>query len=428
MTHLSTAHRAETPSLARRYEQVRSFSERICAPLLPEDYVAQSMPEVSPTKWHLAHTTWFLETFILADARGYRPFHPEFRYLFNSYYNTVGAQFPRANRGCLSRPGVDEIHAYRRHVDAHMRALLSDGVSRKSADIVEIGLNHEQQHQELMLTDIKHVLGANPLRPAYAEAVDPVDEEDAGDAGEIGRLRWASYAENVREIGAGPDGFAWDNEQPRHRALIHGFDIATRLVTNGEYLEFMRDGGYSAANLWLSEGWDALRREGWAAPLYWFQGEDGVWREYTLRGVEPLRANAPVCHVSYFEADAFARWRGARLPTEFEWELAAGDADAASNLADDWRLRPMPAPDHDGSTCHQMLGDVWEWTASPYTAYPGYVAPSGAFGEYNGKFMCNQFVLRGGSFATPRDHIRITYRNFWPPATRWQFAGIRLAR
>ncbi len=413
---------AGASSLAERFSDIRDFSARICHPLLPEDYVVQSMPDVSPTKWHLAHTTWFFETFILSRDAAYQPFRPEFRYLFNSYYNTIGAQFPRQNRGCLSRPGVDEVFAYRRHVDSRMRDALSRGeLSDEQAGILEIGLHHEQQHQELMLTDIKHVLGANPLRPTYDAAMPSEDPTEAP------TLRWVSYAEGVREVGAPADGFAWDNERPRHRALIHGFELGTRLVTNAEYRAFMDDAGYSTAGLWLSEGWDTVRREGWSAPLYWFK-RDGAWYEYTLRGVEPLRLNAPVCHVSYFEADAFARWSGARLPTEFEWELAATDAAPDSNLADDWRLHPAPALPHDDTVCQQMRGDVWEWTASPYTAYPGYVAPEGAFGEYNGKFMCNQMVLRGGSCATPRSHIRNSYRNFWAPATRWQFTGIRLAR
>jgi len=386
-------------SLPDRYWEVRSLSERIAAPLSPEDCAIQSMPDASPTRWHLAHTTWFFETFVLSDTAGYVPFSRDFQYLFNSYYNAVGEQFPRARRGLLSRPGLAEVMAYRAHVDRRMLELLERGVDRSVAAVVELGLNHEQQHQELMLTDIKHVLSCNPLDPVY-RADDRRTTARSSDS-----LDWQQYPAGIYWIGHEGATFAYDNESPRHRQFLESFSLASRLVTCGEYLDFIGDGGYLRPELWLSLGWQCVREQSWSAPLYWRQDGQG-WTLFTLGGRQPLDRDEPVCHLSYFEADAFARWAGSRLPTEGEWEVAA--------------VEPP--------TLEQMFGARWQWTASAYAAYPGYQPPAGALGEYNGKFMCSQYVLRGGSRATPPGHIRATYRNFFPPDARWQFTGIRLAR
>jgi ergothioneine biosynthesis protein EgtB len=415
----SRRRREANSPLAAAYAEVRQVTERLCEPLATEDYVVQSMPDVSPTKWHLAHTSWFFETFVLSDALpDYTPFHPRYAYLFNSYYNAVGDRHPRPQRGLLTRPTVGEIFRYRRHVDDAMAHLLTAAPAEAVAAVTTLGLHHEQQHQELLLTDIKHVLASNPLHPAYREcpprppaAAPPFD--------------WVPHPEGVCSIGHDGDGFAFDNETPRHRVLIRPFALASRLVTNDEYLAFMADGGYGRHDLWLSDGWDTVHANGWEAPLYWERHSDG-WMVLTLGGLQPVNGAGPVCHVSYYEADAFARWAGARLPSEAEWEVAAAPVSIEGNFADDGLLHPAPAPRRTGLT--QMFGDVWEWTASPYGAYPGYRAPAGALGEYNGKFMCNQMVLRGGSCVTPRSHIRATYRNFFPPPARWQFTGIRLAR
>jgi ergothioneine biosynthesis protein EgtB len=404
-----------------RYQEVRRFTEQLCAPLAVEDYVVQSMPDVSPTKWHLAHTTWFFETFVLAELPDHRPFHPRYGYLFNSYYNAVGERHARPQRGLLTRPTVDEIFAYRAHVDSRMAHLLArgaEGLPASLAAVVELGLHHEQQHQELLLTDIKHVLSCNPLLPAYREA-------PPGPTASAAELGWETYPEGVRWIGHEGDGFAFDNETPRHRVFVEGFQLATRLVTNAEYLAFIADGGYQRPELWLSDGWNTVQATGWQAPLYWEQ-DDGQWYVFTLAGLQPVTPAEPVCHVSYYEADAFARWAGARLPTEMEWEEASAGAPLDGNFVESGRLHPAPAPAAPG--LRQMLGDVWEWTASPYVPYPGYRTMEGALGEYNGKFMCSQIVLRGGSCATSLAHIRPTYRNFFPPDARWQFSGIRLAR
>jgi len=431
--------------LSSRYREVRQATRRICQPLAVEDQVIQSMPDVSPTRWHLAHTTWFFETFVLREADpNYRSPSQAYDYLFNSYYNTVGDQFPRPRRGLLSRPTVAQVWEYREHVDRQMAQWLN---AAAAADpllrVVELGLHHEQQHQELMLTDIKHVLWCNPLFPAYREAAEASADDDAADPATLPirhdvaatdhdprDLRWLRFAEGVRQIGRAGAGFAYDNESPRHRHFLEEFEIADRLVTNGEYLQFVKDGGYARAELWLSLGWQMVADNQWRAPLYWIQREDR-WFEFTLRGLEPLELNAPVCHVSYFEADAYARWAGARLPTEAEWETAAAAQPINGNFAESEHFHPAPV-EGDGADEHaeprQFFGDCWQWTASPYTAYPGYTAPDGALGEYNGKFMCNQYVLRGGSCATPASHIRLTYRNFFPPEARWQFTGIRLAR
>ena len=406
-------------ALADRYRAVRGATEQLCEPLSPEDCQVQSMDDASPAKWHLAHTSWFFETFVLERrVAGYRPFHPEFRVLFNSYYQTVGQQHPRPQRGLVSRPTLDQVFAYRAHVDAHMLALLAE-TREFDPNVVELGLQHEQQHQELILTDIKHVLSCNPLRPAYRDCPEaPVTE--------VAPPRWRTFDECIHWIGHAGPGFAFDNEQPRHRVFIEAFELATRLVTSGEFLAFIDDGGYERPQLWLSDGWNTVQARSWRAPLYWHR-RDGAWEALTLGGRRPLRADAPVCHVSFYEADAFARWAGARLPREAEWEVAATGAGTDGNFVENGWLHPTPAA-ADGAGLTQLFGDVWEWTQSAYAPYPGYQPPPGALGEYNGKFMCNQLVLRGGSCATPRAHVRATYRNFFPPDARWQFSGVRLAR
>jgi ergothioneine biosynthesis protein EgtB len=411
--------------LGAAYEKVRAQTGQLCAPLQVEDHVVQSMPEASPAKWHLAHTTWFFEAFILEPAcPGYRPFHPDFNYLFNSYYNAAGERLPRPRRGLLTRPSVGEVYRYRAHVDAAMRRLLR-APSPLVAERTALGLNHEQQHQELLLTDLKHAFFGNPLRPAYREA-GMVAARPGGWADTPAKLRWLAYPAGLRWLGHAGPGFAYDNEGPRHQAFVHTFELASRLVTNGEFRTFAEDGGYRRPELWLSDGWAARQAQGWSAPLYWEPRGGRDWH-FTLDGMAPLEEHAPVCHVSYYEADAYARWAGARLPTEAEWEAAALDCPVAGTFLDSGRLRPATAPAEEAGPV-QMFGDVWQWTSSPYVGYPGYRPPEGALGEYNGKFMCNQFVLRGGSCATPAGHVRRTYRNFFPPDARWQFAGLRLAR
>ncbi|MGV3724461.1 MAG: ergothioneine biosynthesis protein EgtB [Actinomycetota bacterium] len=401
------------------YREVRALSEALCRPLATEDYVVQSMPDVSPPKWHLAHTTWFWETFLLIpNAPAYRPFDPRYGYLFNSYYEAVGDRHPRAERGLLSRPTVAETYAYRAHVDEAMHRLLETALDEPTRALIELGLNHEQQHQELLITDLKHILGANPLRPAYLESAQATDVPAP-------EMRWLSYPGGLLTIGRQGGGFAFDNESPRHQVYALPYRLASRLVTNGEYLQFMSDGGYNRAELWLSEGWATVQQQRWRAPLYW-ETRDDEWWSYTLGGLRRVSRSEPVCHVSYFEADAFARWAGKRLPTEFEWESAAAEVEPVGNLLDAKRLH-VGVAENGLSTPAQLFGDVWEWTASPYVAYPGFRPASGAVGEYNGKFMCNQYVLRGGSCATPPGHVRATYRNFFPPAARWQFSGLRLA-
>lgn len=410
-------------SLEQEYALIRGGSESLAEGLSAEDCTIQSMPDASPVKWHLAHTTWFFETFVLEPAlAGYRVFHPYFRVLFNSYYNSVGDKHPRPERGMLSRPGFEEVLAYRRHVDVAMERLLSSPASADACprDLIELGLNHEQQHQELILTDLKHLLSRNPLLPAYRET-----PHHPG-AGLYSGLEWHRYAEGIRRIGWEGDSFRFDNEEPRHRVFLNAYALADRLVTNGEYLRFVEDDGYRRPELWLSEGWENVRSLGWGAPLYWRKLE-GRWRIFGLSGEHELAANEPVCHVSYFEADAYARWAGARLPGEAEWESAAEGVDRTGNFLEDEIFHPLAAPS--GATGpHQLFGDVWEWTSSTYGPYPGYRPAPGAVGEYNGKFMCNQYVLRGGSCATPRSHIRSSYRNFFPASARWQFSGVRLAR
>jgi ergothioneine biosynthesis protein EgtB len=408
--------------LLQRYLTVRDTSMQICAPLAVEDHSLQPMPDASPAKWHLAHTTWFFETFLLSEyMQEFRPFHPAFRNLFNSYYNAVGDRPLRALRHVLSRPSLEEVHAYRIYVDEAMVHLLSLELPSAARDLLALGMNHEQQHQELIVTDVKNGLWANPLRPAYRikpQHATPTHTNAAAS------LEWHSFAEGVYSVGFEGAGFAFDNEGPRHKVYLEAFRLASRLVTNGEYLDFMRDGGYSNARLWLSDGWDCIRNNQWTAPLYWEQ-RDGQWWNYTVEGMQSLHLNEPVCHVSFYEADTFARWAGARLPSEFEWEVAARSCPVAGNFLESGALHPQAAG-HTESPA-QMFGDVWEWTASPYVAYPGFKPASGAVGEYNGKFMCNQMVLRGGSCATPQSHIRASYRNFFPPHARWQFMGVRLA-
>lgn len=408
--------------LPARYEHVRRFTEALCETLAPEDMVVQSMEDVSPTKWHLAHTSWFFETFLLAPRLpGYRLFHPQFGYLFNSYYQQVGRMHPRPQRGLLSRPTVADVKRYRAHVDAGMARLLETEAGRASdaVGLVELGLNHEQQHQELLLTDIKHVFSMNPLHPALREDAAPSSPHPAPP------MRWLGHEGGLVSIGHEGDGFAYDNEGPRHAVFLLPFELASRPVTQGEYLAFMADGAYERPELWLSDGWNTLGREGWRAPAYWTRRDDGWW-QHTLGGLRPVDPEAPVCHLSYYEADAYARWAGARLPLEAEWEVLARTGEVEGRFADDGALHPLAASD--GPGLRQAFGDVWEWTASPYVPYPGYRTPEGAVGEYNGKFMVDQQVLRGGSCATPRGHVRPTYRNFFPAAARWQFTGLRLAR
>ncbi|MBU2089728.1 MAG: ergothioneine biosynthesis protein EgtB, partial [Alphaproteobacteria bacterium] len=387
-----------------------------------EDQMLQSMPDASPMKWHLAHTTWFFEVFLLEafDPR-YQPFNERYRYLFNSYYQTIGAQFPRPSRGVLSRPGVSEILEYRRHVDRHVQALLgaAGGEQRRKLErLVTIGLNHEQQHQELMLTDILHGFAQNPLAPAYT-AWRPAPSSAVAQ-----QMRYLEVDEDLVMLGHDDDGFSFDNEYPRHKALLQRHGLADRLVTNREWLSFMEAGGYETPTLWLSDGWACRQAENWQAPLYWQQEDGAGWTSMGLAGRHPVELDAPVVHISYYEADAFARWAGRRLPTEMEWEAAARTVPVAGNLRSTGLLRPQPAT---GSGLRQMFGDVWEWTQSAYAPYPGYKADDGAIGEYNGKFMINQMVLRGGSCVTPDDHIRASYRNFFQPHQRWQFSGLRLA-
>jgi ergothioneine biosynthesis protein EgtB len=398
--------------LLDRFRRVRRQTEALAEPLSPEDQTIQSMPDASPTKWHLAHTTWFFETFLLKpQLPTYRPFDPAYEYLFNSYYEAVGPRHPRPQRGMITRPNVEEILAYRRHVTEAMAELIDSNRSN-ATDLIELGLHHEQQHQELILMDIKHALSLNPLFPAYAPERVP---ETTGT-----KLGWVDFEGGLIETGHAGSDFAFDNEGPRHRSWVDPFALATRLVTCGEYQAFIDDGGYRRPEFWLSAGWDIVRQRDWQAPAYWH--EDGV---FTLAGLRPRRAEEPVCHVSFYEAAAYAKWAGKRLPREEEWELAASEAALdAGNMLDEGLLHPAPAK---GEGLVQMIGDVWEWTASPYVAYPGFCEPPGAIGEYNGKFMANQMVLRGGCTATPRDHIRATYRNFFPPDARWMFGGIRLA-
>jgi ergothioneine biosynthesis protein EgtB len=413
---------APAADLVARFARVRAQSQALAAPLADEDQVVQSMPDCSPTKWHLAHVSWFFETFLLLPhLPGYEVKDPQFGYLFNSYYEAAGARHPRFRRGLITRPTVAEVAAYRAHVTDAMNRLLEGADEarwRELAPLVEIGVNHEEQHQELILMDILNLFSCNPLKPAYRPS-------QRGAVDEAAPLAWSEFEGGIHAIGHEGHGFAYDNEGPRHEVLLRPFRLATRAVTNGEWLDFMEDDGYRRADLWLADGWATVQREGWTAPLYWEETDAG-WEAMTLAGQRALDRDAPVCHVSFYEAEAFARWRGKRLPSEAEWEVAAGDARPVGNTLGSGLLRPRAAEAVQGRPA-QMFGDVWEWTSSPYGPYPGYRPPAGAIGEYNGKFMCNQMVLRGGACVTPDGHVRATYRNFFYPHQRWAFAGLRLA-
>ena len=410
--------------LATVFHGVRDQTLRLAEPLSAEDCGVQSMEEASPVKWHLAHTSWFFETLVLEPALpGYRPYDPAYRVLFNSYYESLAEPVPRSRRGLLTRPPLEEVLAYREHVDCHVSALLAKGpdLDPQLRFVIELGLNHEQQHQELVLTDLKHALSTNPLQPAYLEAPDPAPSKAAVH-------RWLGCEESLSWIGHAGESFAFDCEQPRHRVFIEAFELGSCPVTNSEFLSFVEDDGYDRPTLWLSDGWAARRKNNWNAPLYW-QRRNGSWDVFTLSGRRPLGLEEPVCHVSYYEADAYARWSNARLPTESEWESVAAGLPLHGNFVERGLLHPAPAPTpSNGEAPSQIFGDVWEWTLSPYSPYPGFRPARGALGEYNGKFMCNQMTLRGGSCVSPRAHIRATYRNFFFPDARWQFSGIRLAR
>ncbi|MBL8518122.1 MAG: ergothioneine biosynthesis protein EgtB [Betaproteobacteria bacterium] len=408
-------------ALLECFRATRQRTETLAEPLSLEDCALQSMPDASPVKWHLAHTSWFFETFILDGLTDYRTFDPAYRVLFNSYYVSVGDRHPRPERGLVSRPGLADILRYRAHVNAAMEAAFAAGLGANRLRLLQLGINHEEQHQELILTDLKHLFSKNPLKPIYKPqwpltAVEPAP------------VAWVPFTSGLHEIGHAGDAFAFDNESPRHCEYSQGFELASRLVTHGDFLAFMADGGYQRPELWLSAGWDCVIQNHWTAPLYWEQ-RDGEWLTFTLHGMVKIDPHTPVCHLSYFEADAFARWSGARLPTEAEWEIAANVCPVQGNFLESGAFHPLPlSGQKQMGPLAQMFGDVWEWTQSDYRPYPGFRPAPGAVGEYNGKFMCGQYVLRGGSCATPQRHIRPTYRNFFPPHARWQFSGLRLAR
>jgi len=410
--------------LLKRYKDIRKQTEYLCEPLEPEDYVIQTTENVSPTKWHLAHTSWFFETFLLSEfVDDYKTMHPRYAYLFNSYYVQAGDRHCRPKRGLISRPTVREVYDYRSYIDDQVISLLKEPPASnvdRMADIVEIGLNHEQQHQELMLTDIKHVFSMNPLYPIYRK-------RDVALETNIPDISWRNFDGGVTEIGFADTGFCFDNELPRHKVYLEPFQIASRLVTNAEYLEFMNDGGYDNPVLWLSDGYSVKEKENWKSPYYWEKRDDEWWM-ITLQGPRKVNPAEPVCHLSHYEADAFARWAGARLPTEAEWELASRSVTYDGNFVETDTYHPVPVQNDANTGLKQMMGDVWEWTGSSYLPYPGFSPLPGALGEYNGKFMANQMVLRGGSCVTPKSHIRKTYRNFFHPDSRWQFTGLRLAK
>jgi ergothioneine biosynthesis protein EgtB len=415
-------YRAMEPSrLLQLYRTVRGASQHLAEPLTDADATVQSMADASPAKWHLAHTTWFFETMVLVpNVPEYRVFDRGFNFLYNSYYETIGARHARPKRGLITRPSLDEIYAYRDHVDAGVNALLTNGPAKDVASLVELGCHHEQQHQELLLTDVLHLFSESPLKPAYKNP-EPIAVRTDG----AGETKYRSFEGGVVEIGHGGLGFSFDSEGPRHKVFIDRFLLADRLVTNAHWVEFIADGGYRKPLLWLSEGWTKARAEGWTGPLYWDDRDGEAWT-MTLRGAQPVDLAAPVAHISYFEADAFATWAGKRLPTEAEWEFAADGLSLEGNFASSGALRPRPLS-RESHKLNQMFGDVWEWTRSAFSPYPRFRPAEGAVGEYNGKFMSGQFVLRGGSCVTPASHIRASYRNFFPPEARWQFSGLRLA-
>ncbi len=420
---LLDAHPRDREQLLDHFNWVRGETERLVTPLSPEDQVVQSMPDASPAKWHRAHMTWFFETMILAPFQdGYTPIDPHYTFLFNSYYDTVGARHPRPDRGLLTRPSADQVTAYRSHVDAGMRVLIADApddIWAQAAPLIVLGLHHEQQHQELLLMDILHAFSKNSVAPAY-------QTYRAAPARKAPDLRWHDHDGGLVEIGHDRTNFAFDNEGPRHKVYLEPFRLASRLVTNAEWKAFMADDGYRRPELWLSDGWATVGDTGWDAPLYW-QEVDGEWLSMSLSGLQQINDQAPVCHVSLYEADAYARWAGKRLPREAEWEVFAAEQPVRGNLLGSGLLRAAPATGEDPDAPEQMFGDVWEWTQSPYVPYPGFRPVTGAVGEYNGKFMANQFVLRGGACITPEGHVRATYRNFFYPPMRWMFAGVRLA-
>ena len=409
-------------TLTEKYRAVRNFFNILCKPLETEDYVIQSMPDVSPTRWHLAHTSWFFEAFVLQKAvKKYKSLHPQYNFLFNSYYVRIGERFTRAKRGLLSRPTVSQVYEYRDYVDKNIVDFISnctDDQLQEYGPVIEIGIHHEQQHQELMLTDIKHVFSMNPLHPVYSDNYLPIVDS-------VPKLSFKKYDEGLYEIGNPGADFGYDNEFPRHKIFLESFALADRLVTNREYIDFIDDGGYRKTELWLSDGFSTAEKNDWQAPLYW-EKKDGEWWNFRLNGFHKVDLNEPVCHISYYEADAFARWAGYRLPAEAEWETAAGNIPVSGNFVEDGNFHPVPFSGN--RSLNQMYGDVWEWTMSPYVPYPGYKTLPGALGEYNGKFMSNQMVLRGGSCATSSSHIRKYYRNFFYPDSRWQFMGLRLAK
>ncbi|MEN8168641.1 MAG: ergothioneine biosynthesis protein EgtB [Pseudomonadota bacterium] len=412
---ITTSDRA---TLVTLFQRIRRDTERLCKPLETDDYSLQSMVQTSPPKWHLAHVSWFFEAFVLPHfLPAYQPYHPSFDFLFNSYYITHGEMLARAQRGMLSRPTVDEVYQYRSHVNSAMQALIEGVAEAQWAELVArvtLGLNHEQQHQELLLMDVKHNFSVNPLKPAYRK-----DLKYSQGPGR--KMNWVEREGGIQSIGHAAEGFAYDNETPRHKRLLHEHRLADRFINNGEYLEFIEDGGYSNPALWLSDGWALIQGERWSHPLYWKQGEER-WQQFTLGGMRELNIHEPVCHLSFYEADAYARWSGKRLPLEDELEALLGQQAIAGNFADSDCLHPMPATQK-----AQWFGDLWAWTTSPYTAYPGFKPLAGSMGEYNGKFMSNQMVLKGGSCITPANHTRASYRNFFYPNERWAFTGLRLA-
>lgn len=410
--------------LINRFKEIRAFSLKLCETLVTEDFVIQSMPDVSPTKWHLAHTSWFWEAFVLKEVNpAYKSINPQFNYLFNSYYIQIGKRFSRPQRGLLARPTVKEVMEYREFVDENMLNFLNNADEKeiaRMAVVIDIGLNHEQQHQELIVTDIKHVFSVNPLYPVFRErkilkTADP------------GAIEWITFAQGVFEVGYKGKEFFYDNEQPVHKIYLTDFELASRLITNREFIEFIEDGGYSRPELWLSNGFATVENEGWQAPMYW-EKVKGEWCNFTLSGSRQVVLEEPVTHISFYEAEAFSHWAGYRLPTEAEWEVASANSPLNGNFVENENFHPVPLSNKSDGKLNQMYGDVWEWTRSDYAPYPGYKVPPGAIGEYNGKFMSGQIVLRGGSCATSVSHIRNTYRNFFPPNVRWQFSGIRLAK